>query len=523
MNTRRGAFAIVTVAVFILFGLTAAACGDPEQIATIVASVTPSPTSETETPTPTPAPPTATPGPPTATPNPPTATPIPEPTPTPTLEESKLAVINLLIWSGSNGLSAEWRNRAVEDLCEMQENYPELFAATIEKPWIDPATARQISFTWRAIEDLLNIAENGGEEAAVKLLSMPFMDDLEGIATSHLARLAELAEYGEPEFLTFVDHMNLAGGIKENHRSDEFYASYVKANDPEAWSRIDGRSRRGSATEPAILYLSKLWLQYRDVFWEFTDNYVNKQAWPGAAQDVLNLAMLNQELATRMARMPVSAEFAGSTHIAWVYVTHAATIDAAATSEILSLYEEQGGVDYQNTPLFLIDLTGVFDPALRDVLYNFNWVEDGVEAPTSRTEIGQLKIFPSREQRVIEYLSWASYREERVVLDALLEREWLYGTINADRADVINRVLTQLPDEVAVSIVHMPFLDDPGQEERSALVRLQNFFVGYRDDPESALAEVLSHPRIAGELTDQNLQYLEAAINDATDSLQGDN
>ena len=83
--------------------------------------------------------------------------------------------------------------------------------------------------------------------------------------------------------------------------------------------------------------------------------------------------------------------------------------------------------------------------------------------------------------------------------------------------------MTQLPDEVAVSIVHMPFLDDPGQEERSALVRLQNFFVGYRDDPESALAEVLSHPRIAGELTDQNLQYLEAAINDATDSLQGDN
>ena len=405
----------------------------------------------------------------------------------------------------------------------MQENCPELFAATIEKPWIDPATARQISFTRRAIEGLLNIAESGGEEAAVKLLSMPFMDDLEGIATSHLARLAELAEYGEQEFLAFVDHVDLAGGIKENHRSDEFYASYVEANDPEAWSRIDGRSRRGSATEPAILHLSKLWLQYRDIFWEFTDNYVNKQAWPGAAQDVLNLAMLNQELATRMARMPVSAEFAGSTHIAWVYVTHAATIDAAATSEILSLYEEQGGVDYQNTPLFLIDLTGVFDPMLRDVMYSFDWVRDGIQSPTSKVENEELLVFPSREQRVIEYLSGASYREERVVLDGLLEWEWLYGSINGYRADVINRVLTQLPDEVAVSIVHMPFLDDPGQEERSVLVRLQNFFVGYRDDPESALAEVLSHPRIAGELTDQNLQYLEAAINDATDSLQGDN
>ena len=472
--------------------------------ATATASPDSSPTAEQ---------PTATPSlPPTHTPTP-TPTPVPPtPTPTPTLGELTISQLN---WYAGGENDTEGKSYLVNLLLETSFKYPLLFEALVQKPWVNPAEAPS-TFRWvnRAIDLVRLVASSANSEAAaIQVLSMPFLDALDGGEWEEFYALRDLLIGGPGPFHRFLENAIANGGLTDSDREVDIYLMYMEAQDPAGMDRIF----EGELPDPSDIFLLEdlvqLYAEYPDAYSAASEHFHKNFAVSALVSRVHDLAVVDEQLAQRLAQMPFNGLWGVLDSTAWVLMTRAAQEDVEATAGILETHEMGGGVDDTELAVFLMDIASVFAQDTVETIRTFDWVADGLDAPRFREDDGGTRVIPSDEERAINNILWAAYRNEPW-LDKLLAKNWLKDDLTPDEDIVVNR-LSQVDSEVTGLLLGMEFLDEIDREDSSLLVRIRDFLTGSAGSQESQLSELLNDSGINGEITDANRHLVEAAIENA--------
>ena len=523
MNTRRGVFAIVTAALFILFGLAAVACGDREEIATIVAPVTPSPTSVTETPTP----PTSTTEPPTATPNPPTVTAIPSstptpgptstptPTPTPTVVQLAREVLATFSWYREDG-RVEWHSRLTNTLLNIAVRYPNLFADLADRPWLNAADPGESLFPlFEAVDRLYAISDTLKDgQSAILLLDMPFLAEIDGDEAQQLDPLNRLAHIEAESFNVLVDYFAIQGGITADSTTHDLYVTYLRANDEEGSARlfIDGHPEY--VGEYTLNRIVEFRADHPDVYTVVSQYFDQSgRAW-AITEDARNLAAIDEDLALRLARMGFNTFYAASAVNAWKLFKDAVIIDSARATEILEEYENNGGINTSNAADFNVEIATIVLPEIGRTLQELDWVRDGIDPPERIETNDSVIVVSSREEMTLHYILEQTRTGETDIVEMVLERGWVQDKLTDAEAFAVRYLVKNLDPEDAIELMSMRFLEDVDNEDVDALSSIRKYIDEVRDIPGFSLDNLLEHRRIDGEITPQNLRYLEIAIQD---------
>ena len=527
MKFKRRVFTTIVAAVFILFGLAAAACGDRQQIATIVAPVTPPPTSETETPTPTPSP-TATPEPPTPTPTP-TATPTPlptatpTPTPTPTLKQLNLAVISQFSWYRPDREMPRDAQRVFDDLCDMSVKYPPLFVAILQEEWLNGDDGRVSSFAPEVTGLLLDISDlQDSGSSAIKLIEMPFLDDLENRPFDDVWRLqvlVELAEKGNDEFSAFLDHMDLQGGITDDHHPYVLYLPYIEATNPEVSERIANTPQDESWGTGTAESLARLAVQYPDVFWALTGHTFDSvmdvltSQWAGivAAQD--------ESVALRLAGMPFVTRLVSLSEATWTYLKELAEEDTDAAHAILDEYEEQGGITNFDLDKVILAAMAITNPEQYDTFIQFDWVRNGTSLerhPNAALYQGINFLeagYYSDTYAFAVMVNFLGADETSPFLalgESLFAKEWMKDKLTTEEKRAIWFLGYKVSSNISPQLSEMQFMDRVTVDDIQVLIDFSH------PGPYSKVDfdELVNHRRIGGEITDSNRRFLIVAYDD---------
>ena len=523
MYTRRGAFAIATAAVFILFGFTAAACGDREEIATVVASVTPTPTSVTETPTP----PTSTTEPPTATPNPPTATAIPSstptpgptstptPTPTPTVVQLAREVLATFSWYREDG-RVEWHSRLTNTLLNIAVRYPDLFANLADRPWLNAADTEESLFPlFEAVDRLYAISDTLKDgQSAILLLDMPFLAEIDGDEAQQLDTLNRLAHIEAESFNVFVDYSAMQGGITGDNTPHDLYVAYLRANDAEGSARLFISGHPEYISETTLRRIIEFRVDHPDVYAAVSQYFIQEGKARAIREDAQNLAAIDEDLALRLARMEFNTFYAASAVNAWKLFKDAVIIDSVRATEILEMYENNGGINTSNAADFNVEIATIVLPEIGRTLQELDWVRDGIDPPERTVTNDSVMVASSREEMTLHYIFEQTRTGETDIVEMVLERGWVQDKLTDAEAFAGRYLIKNLDPEDAVELMGMQFLEDVVNEDVDALSSIRKYIDEVRDIPGFSLDNLLDHRRIDGEITPQNLRYLEIAIED---------
>ena len=533
MKFKRRAFTTITAAVFILFGLAATACGDREQITTVVASVPPSPTSETDTPAPTP-PPSATPEPPTTTPNLPTPTPqpptaTPAPTPTPTVQESKLALIGQMGWYGNAALEEDTRSSLEESLCALAIDHPTVFDAVIRRGWIDPPDQQQLDVVASVVRRLLALAQIE-ETVALDVLAMQFLDSVEPVesfdndyligAEIHvLDSLVLLAGMASGDFGDFLESLPFDGGIldeyliydddddsKQDLVEDIFYF-FVQWDDPELAGEIDMLTEHVTFAKDIVQFYYSNPMGYRQL-------YDGLSARGASASTILNfilVAELDSGIALSISEMPVATT--ESYLEPWFELRRAMRFDTEKVREIVNTYAAADGIVDADVPELFLQLIGVYAPEVSEMLAALPWISDGIRPIEFRTENGRRinRSGTGEDEVLLTLLEWVS-EPNRPALIKLLEKDWIQDAeIDRLERQTLRRLVGNFSGEEGEVLLDLQFLASIENDDRFALSRLIHM-----NAPEVELdfpfQDILEHPRFNGDITNDNQCYLERVI-----------
>ena len=514
MNTRRGVFTIVTAALFILFGLAAVACGDREEIATIVAPVTPSPTSVTETPTP----PTSTAEPPTATPSStptPGPTSTPTPTPTPTVAQLAREVLATFSWYREDG-QAEWHSSLTNTLLNTAVRYPDLFADLADRPWLnaaDPQESLRPLFVavgrLYAISDTLKVGQ-----PAIQLLDMPLLAEIDGDEAQQLDPLNRLAHIEAESFNVLVDYFAIQGGITADSTTHDLYVTYLRANDEEGSARlfIDGHPEY--VGEYTLNRIVEFRADHPDVYTVVSQYFDQSgRAW-AIAEDARNLAAIDEDLALRLARMGFNTFYAASAVNAWKLFKDAVIIDSARATEILEEYENNGGINTSNAADFNVEIATIVLPEIARTLQGLDWVRDGIDAPKTIRTNDSVRMLSSTEEQTLHYILEQTRTGGTDIVKRVLDRGWVQDKLTEQEAFAVRYLIKDLDPEDAIELMGMQFLEDVDSQDVDALISIRKYIDEVRDIPGFSRDNLLEHRRIDGEITPQNLRYLEIAMQD---------
>ena len=524
-----GAWKHATVGVTILIAATLGlmACTERQEAPT----VTPTATSETATPTPMPSPtplhtPTPTPAPPmptpTATPTPlPTATPTP--TPTPTLKQLNLAVISQFSWYRPDREMPRDEQIVFDHLCDMSVKYPPLFVAILQEEWLNGDDGRVSSFAPEVTGLLLDISDlQDSGSSAIKLIEMPFLDDLEYRPFDDVWRLqvlVELVEKGNDEFSAFLDHMDLQGGITDDHHPHVLYLPYVRATDAEVYGRINTIPPHEQHGRIADEEMARMAVKYPEVFWALTDNSIDTHIEVQVVQLALLLADTDEAVAGRAAGMPFAPSWVSLSERTWVYLLELAREDANVTHAIFDEYEEQGGITNYDLDEVILAAMETVNPELYGTLSRFDWIRNGVSTEVHSRPTGNSVYVNIRGGYYSDTYAFAimlqplegEHSALYQVARGLLTKDWIMDKLTVLEKRVIWRLIGwESRAAVAARLVDMQFLDDLTEEDMQVLANLSSR--GQFSDVD--LDDLLSHRRIGGEITDSNRRYLQTAYDD---------
>ena len=533
MKFKRRAFTTITAAVFILFGLAATACGDREQITTVVASVPPSPTSETDTPAPTP-PPSATPEPPTTTPNLPTPTPqpptaTPAPTPTPTVQESKLALIGQMGWYGNAALEEDTRSSLEESLCALAIDHPTVFDAVIRRGWIDPPDQQQLDVVASVVRRLLALAQIE-ETVALDVLAMQFLDSVEPVesfdndyligAEIHvLDSLVLLAGRASGDFGDFLESLPFDGGIldeyliydddddsKQDLVEDIFYF-FVQWDDPELAGEIDMLTEHVTFAKDIVQFYYSNPMVYRQLY----DGLSARGASASAILNFILVAELDSGIALSISEMPVATT--ESYLEPWFELRLAMRFDTEKVREIVNTYADADGIVDADVPELFLQLIGVYAPEVSEMLAALPWISDGIRPIEFRIEDGRRinRSGTGEDEVLLTLLEWVS-EPDRPALIKLLEKDWIQDAeIDRLERQTLRSLVGNFSGEEGEVLLDLQFLASIENDDRFALSRLIHM-----NAPEVELdfpfQDILEHPRFNGDITNENQCYLERVI-----------
>ena len=503
---------LATVAI-ILAVMLATACG--ERVGTVTPAVSPEPTPSAEQPTalpitsPTEAP-IQTPTPrPTRTPAPPT------PTPTPTLGELTVPRFG---WYTNEETNSANKSHLIGSLLRISEKYPVLFDALIQEPWLNPVDVPE---TFEPVIDVVNGIESvaeveDGKTAALKVLSMPFLDSLEGDEVELLDVLGGLTRFGANHLSIFLDHAITKGGLTDRERRVDIYYTYMEAHDPAGMNRLF-RGRLPEDSDVDILKeMIDLHGRYPAAYFATSEKFTVPDYAISLVVNVARLAAIDEQLARRMAQMPFNNIPGGLDTEAWVFVEMAAGLNREATETLLEKYEMQGGADHSTLSLLVMDAAHFFAPTVVETLRNFDWVTDGVDGPRIEAEDGGIVAIKSLEERMVGTILWST-RWDSPWIEQLMRRGWIQDSVTSDEYRATQR-LPAFTDDVPGMLIGMEFFDEIDGEDTQILFLLRKFQRSVENAPALSLSDVLNDHRISGEITDANRHHVQAVIDDVLEN-----
>ena len=387
--------------------------------ATSTAVPEPSPAVEQPTagpsPTSTPVPPMATPSPtpipvpPTPTPVPPTPTETPSPTPTPTAAELQIRELG---WYEDEGTDQDAKANLVRLLIDASVAYPLLFDALIEKSWLNPGDIPEsLSPISDVVHSILAVKEEGGsEESVVRVLAMPFLDNLDGDEATLLQGISYVTGTDEESLGVFLDYVIANDGLSDGDGIFEVYYWYMRANDESSIVRIFGEEMpdaRGGHDEYVLSRVIELYSTYPAAY-RATSEHFSEAVSINLVSNVIRLAMLDKDVARRLAEMPFNSFIGGSGNFAWFAMYKAAYTDQVAAQELVQKYGMQGGVGHPEMPLFLLEAAAITAPDAVNEIRALEWVKDGL-APGRFVEydLGPGWINSSEEDMLVSVLAGA--------------------------------------------------------------------------------------------------------------------
>ena len=527
--------------------LLVSACGDPDAIATITASATPTPAEETATPTATPVPPTATPIPPT-----PTLTPVP-----------KLAFVQQYDWYGSNYIDDSTKSALLDVVQEIVREHPELCDAMVEEDLLDVRLDYEMERITTNLEQLTQIARID-EGSAAKLARMDFTKVHN---SSHkmaaMTLLVEMAEIAQEDFPAFLNHPDIPRNITDQLLKDEKYVDgrrltirmlddkryyiqvntankipdamedmlspFLQATDSNVAARIDGLyppdETDADAITDVIRYSSRLAVLYPDVYSALMNNVEDGYLSWTVARQLVRLAEADASVAARVAAMTFVSELPYGYNSLRAQqplfmLTGATLLSPEQVHAILDTYERQETVQWPSLSGLRIELMNVFDADIAVRLKDMPWIQDGI-----RNEIA-IEVYLEgcesqdsflNEDDTIYSLTHSAILGDGTFIARLLEKEWMqsedFGWMGAEAGSAFRYHF----DELALDILDMQFLDTLELADLFTIYRLGGVVNERRSTPLPArenFERILAHPDIGDEITDQNQDRLENVLDE---------
>ena len=411
-----------------------------------------------------------------------------------------------------------------DNLCEMSVDYPPLFIAILEEEWLDEGDGRVNSFVPEVTELLLAISSLEEDATpAITLIEMPFLDSRENNHSNDAWRLRvllELAEKGSNEFTAFLDHMNLRGGITDDHHPEVLYLPYIDAVDHEASERIVNTPQDELWGTGVAKNLAQLAVQYPGVFWAITGHDVDFKMdlrtphWAGA------VASHDESGALRLAAMPFAPTWYSLTEATWTYLTELAEQDVDALHAILDEYEEQGGITNFDMDEVILAAMETVDPEYFDTFMQFDWVRNGTSIekhPNAAT------LPPGHNLLEKGYFSDTYAFGQMLMLlgshhtspllavgESLLAKEWIRDELSTEEKRAIWYLIHRVSSNISPQLAEMQFLDAITREDIEVLIEFRHIGSYASVD----FDDLINHRLIGGEITDDNIRYLARAVED---------
>ncbi len=438
----------------------------------------------------------------------------PTPTPTPTAAELQIRELG---WYADQDTDQDAKANLIRLLIDASVAYPLIFDALIEKAWLNPGdvpeSLRPIS---NVVHSILAVREGGGsEESVVRVLAMPFLDDLEGDEATLLHGISYLVGTDEEPLGVFLDYVIANDGLSDGDTKLDVYYWYMKANDEPSIFRIFGERRpdaSGGHHEHLLHQLVVLYTGYPTAYEATTEHFVGGYDNINLVLNVIRLAMLDEDVARRLAEMPFNSISGGSGDFIWYVMYKAVYTDQVAAQELVQKYGTQGGVEHPEMSLFLIDAAAITEPDAVNEIRALEWVKDGLDlGRVAEYDLGPRWI-SSYEERALGHLL-ASGINNDPLFGGVIEKDWIRDQLTYDEAEALNR-LRMLQEDVGIRLIEMEFLDDLDREDVMVLVPIANYLYATRDSSEYTIDDVLNDERIGGEITDQNRIHIESIIDD---------
>ena len=418
----------------------------------------------------------------------------------------------------------------------MAVNQPLLFENVLEQDLLAIRSAGELLIATHAVVELIRICEID-EESAIRVSEMTFMEEAKQIPMLTLLVLADFAEIAQDDFPAFLDHQDVPGDFpsfgyaRENYLDSssaeirDLFLPLLQVTDPEAAAIIDTlRWFGGSHEQETLRIISRLGVYYPEVFSAFMDTMAGGFSPFDQTAATLRLAEIDAPTAARVASMPFVGHDYFLTDTTLILFEDGFEADIAAVNSLLDQFEEEGGAQWTDLPDVMVQLIAIIAPDIHSSLASAEWVSDGVRA----NEVGgwderrQAIYEPSRqvpEDEAMTAIAQTIYRGHSEYLPKLLEKSWFQDSLTGNEALGIGNLIslaTDLNPETYYLLLDMQFLeDDLTVDDRLSITAIKNLARHGGDDFASLFNEVLDHPRIGGELTDSNIEFLEAAIEDA--------
>ena len=518
MSHGRWAQSVALILIVLLMTVFVAACGDDEATPTSTDAAIPSPTA-TAMPTPSPVPPTPTPEP-TVTPTP---TPTPTPTATPTVAQFSQAIISRYDWYDSDAIEDEPKSVTIQALRNMAEEHYNLFRAVARESWVDPDDiAGDFEYVPNILIDLTRIAVVD-ETLALRILIMPFLSDA-GLGTQQkVSALAAIAERGRGHLAAVIDHPDYPGGITADVAVVDLFINYLEASDPNLESRLSALYWVGDDQDVSTEWMVEFTADYPAVVTALLDSSRNRPISTTTLTHAMNMAMIDPTLAAKFASLPtmVTADFPGND--AWELMLTAAETDVDALREIVNAYRDEDDLlsddDLGN---IVLDSLTILNPGIHTIISDFDWVRDGIYSTIVEvdgrerpgTELGD----SSDEDHMVILIAREATPESTETLKKLLNQLWLMDKLTPEERAAIIDFLHDLPNLPTI-LFGMQFLEDIRVGDIAALQLMGNLPTDERYSFERSVTDVLIHPKIGGEITDDNRSGLLAAIKDLEDKM----
>ncbi|MYD36597.1 MAG: hypothetical protein F4X20_06265 [Dehalococcoidia bacterium] len=457
----------------------------------------------------------------------PTFTPVSTgvPTPTPNPEESKLALISQFDWHRSTDVDQSVKESLTEELCYLAVEFPRLFDRLLERYWVSSSHHASDMEVLVAVMGFMTETARTFESdtVAMRVLSMPFLRDLDDVDLETIRLFRLMAQRGEERITAFLDQLAADGVVVDSYNLLDVFHPYVKANEPEIKEWLDDYAERENAPEWHISFHARLGVLYPEVFWALTENYKDSRMLPTVSERAAEHASIDVETAERAASMPLMA-YSGWT---WELVIAATRVDPAAVNEILERYRAFDMVWFPELPHLTLQLMPLVAPWFTETLEGLAWYRDGIPEvrSTERNLDTGLREFLERtdEGLVLDFLFREAFPGRTELFDKLAQADWLSDDeITENEVAATGRLALAFLPNTAARLLDMQFLDTISSADIDALDALDNSEYSRWREGTPLLDGVLTHPQIGGELTDSNLRHLQDAIVEAEERIRAD-